>query len=140
MCKVGSAAPSPSFVLYRPSHRKIDMRLTPSSLATVCAALALSLATSAAPSPKKLALNGIGSQPINRIKQVAASKKDAFVNGSPLPFVANAATSKSDMNPTVDAPFDNIWASLTSSEAAQAVAFLHEQDELNLTASADAGS
>ncbi|GAA6007466.1 hypothetical protein JCM11491_004172 [Sporobolomyces phaffii] len=42
--------------------------------------------------------------------------------------------------PTTKAPKTNIWASLSSREAASVVSFLHNQTSLNLTASAEAGS
>ncbi|BGP51602.1 hypothetical protein JCM10450v2_007552 [Rhodotorula kratochvilovae] len=42
--------------------------------------------------------------------------------------------------PTVQAPRKNIWAGLSTEEAADVVAFLHKQEALNLTAAADAGS
>ncbi|GAA5855142.1 hypothetical protein JCM9279_001967 [Rhodotorula babjevae] len=42
--------------------------------------------------------------------------------------------------PTVKAPRKNVWAGLTTDEAASVVAFLHNQTALNLTAAADAGS
>lgn len=42
--------------------------------------------------------------------------------------------------PTINAPKENIWISLSDDEAAGVIAFLHDQPELNLTAAADATS
>ncbi|GAA5930824.1 uncharacterized protein JCM15063_002470 [Sporobolomyces koalae] len=42
--------------------------------------------------------------------------------------------------PTTKAPKTNIWASLSTDEAASVVAFLHDQKKLNLTAAKEAGS
>ncbi|KAJ3749653.1 copper amine oxidase [Lentinula detonsa] len=42
--------------------------------------------------------------------------------------------------PEVSAPYANIWQELTNDEAADVIAFLHNQTNLNLTAAADAGS
>lgn len=42
--------------------------------------------------------------------------------------------------PTVTAPHTNVWAGLSTDEAAAVVGFLHNNTDLNLTAAADAGS
>lgn len=41
--------------------------------------------------------------------------------------------------PEVSAPYANIWQELSNDEAADVIAFLHNQTDLNLTAAADAG-
>ncbi|GAA5820220.1 hypothetical protein JCM3770_006065 [Rhodotorula araucariae] len=42
--------------------------------------------------------------------------------------------------PSTKAPHKNVWAGLSTDEAASVVAFLHKQKDLNLTAAADAGA
>lgn len=90
-------------------------------------------------------MKGIDSQSINRVKQAEflaaeAVGNDAIVSHKVVSDAATNTSSTSLEDPTVVAPYANIWASLTSAEAASVVAFLHNQTELNLTASADAGS
>lgn len=103
------------------------------ALAATCA--------SALPSPKFLAMK-------------AAMRPNSAPHTRPLPkdFVselkairlaelktAGNGSSKAAVQ-AVKAPHENIWASLTSAEAASVVKLLHSQESLNLTAAADAGS
>ncbi|KAM0749530.1 copper amine oxidase [Meredithblackwellia eburnea MCA 4105] len=59
-------------------------------------------------------------------------------------FVINAAENSTASNdtatPSVVASKENIWITLTNAEAAGVVSYLHNQSELNLTDSADAGT
>ncbi|WWC90478.1 uncharacterized protein L201_005414 [Kwoniella dendrophila CBS 6074] len=83
--------------------------------------LALLGVSSAIPQPKISALRRPGWRPHRR----------------QLPF---DSTDTSSSSPTVLAPKDNIWNSLSNDEAADVIAFLHSKNDLNLTAQEDAGS
>lgn len=85
----------------------------------------------AAPSPKILPLKGLirnRPAPADLLAQIETIK------------VASLAVENSTESEEVTAPYKNVWASLTTAEAAQVVSFLHNQTELNLTAAADADS
>ncbi|GJN93983.1 hypothetical protein Rhopal_007046-T1 [Rhodotorula paludigena] len=102
--------------------------------ASVVAALGAALATTAFASP-------VAKQPYmkDRFKKQPAPKSwNTDVSGSQYHSSLNL-TDIPD-TPTVKAPHKNIWATLSTDEAAGVVAFLHNQTELNLTAAADAGS
>ena len=49
-------------------------------------------------------------------------------------------SAKGPLPEAITAPYTNVFASLTNDEAAAVIGFLHQQESLNLTASADAGS
>ncbi|KAK0543019.1 hypothetical protein OC846_006302 [Tilletia horrida] len=51
-----------------------------------------------------------------------------------------ASSASYDFAPSVEAPEDNIWASLSDDEAAGVIGFLHNQTALNLTKADDAGA
>ena len=114
-------------------------------VAATLAALALPAALAApaprgGPSPalvkrKALRLKHIESQSTNRAAQQETLEREAKASHLAAAF----ATSNAYEDETTTAPKDNIWASLTAYEASQVVEFLHNQTELNLTASADAG-
>ncbi|ORY58360.1 copper amine oxidase [Leucosporidium creatinivorum] len=94
------------------------------SLLIASAALAL-----AAPSPKILPLKGLirnRPAPEDLLAQIEILK------------VASLAAENTTETETITAPYKNVWASLTTAEAAQVVSFLHNQTDLNLTAAADA--
>ncbi|GAA6059733.1 hypothetical protein JCM10212_000261 [Sporobolomyces blumeae] len=101
------------------------------STAFAFAALAVS-STLAAPSPKIPSIK----YPTLRHRPVV----DDFVAPDISNLNVQLQTESSYATPTVTAPKENVWAQLTSEEAASVVAFLHKQKDLNLTAASDAGS
>lgn len=104
------------------------------ALAATCA--------SALPSPKYLAMKA--SMRPNSASHTRSLPKDLVaelqaVRLAELKTTTTGNDSRADVV-AVKAPHENIWASLTSAEAASVVKLLHSKDDLNLTAASDAGS
>ncbi|GAA5845868.1 hypothetical protein JCM3766R1_004638 [Sporobolomyces carnicolor] len=102
-------------------------------------AVAFSLATLvvgslAAPSPKIPAIR----YPSLRSRPSVVDYQGPSLNNLAVQISSN--TSSAYETPTVKAPKENIWAPLSSAEAASVVSFLHNQTSLNLTAADEAGS
>lgn len=105
----------------------------------LAAALAVTGAV-ALPSPKYLAMKGI-----NPHRPVKPKSSDIVAELRAVQLAADlkakpANASSSEAAPTVKAPYENVWASLTPAEAASVVKLLHSMDDFNLTAAEDAGS
>ena len=118
-----------------------------SLLSATLALAAISLAAPAVPrngqalalqKRKALRLKHLESQSTNRALQQDTLVNESVDSRSKLAFAAAVNTTEESTSTT--APRDNIWASLSAYEASQVVEFLHNQTELNLTVSADAGS
>ncbi|GAA5960930.1 hypothetical protein JCM3765_007545 [Sporobolomyces pararoseus] len=102
--------------------------------------LALNLATLAvgvlaAPSPKLPSIR----YPSLRARPVVPDYVSSSFNNLAVQLKSNSSSSTYD-TPTVKAPKTNIWAPLSSEEAASVVSFLHNQTSLNLTSADEAGS
>ncbi|GAA5903080.1 uncharacterized protein JCM6883_002688 [Sporobolomyces salmoneus] len=103
-------------------------------------AVAFSLATLvvgalAAPSPKIPSIR----YPSLRSRPVLPDYVAPPLNNLAVQLASSNSSSHHYETPTVKAPKTNIWAPLSSDEAASVVSFLHNQTNLNLTAATDAG-
>ncbi|GAA5982519.1 hypothetical protein JCM5350_006100 [Sporobolomyces pararoseus] len=101
--------------------------------------LALNLATLAvgvlaAPSPKLPSIR----YPSLRARPVVPDYVSSSFNNLAVQLKSNSSSTYD--TPTVKAPKTNIWAPLSSEEAASVVSFLHNQTSLNLTSADEAGS
>lgn len=105
------------------------------SFAAVSGFLALIGAVQAAPKAERLRLPIAYAQKLAAVQEATAPAVKAVVIQD---SVANASQIDPSYAPTVTAPKDNVFASLTNDEAAAVIKFCHEQDSLNLTAAENA--